>query len=97
MCGRGRPRSQLTASRQTKSSNPARVIRRALLEIIAYVPNCAVVARINRGLRIVLPAHRILRGFAFDQYGFAQGQLPERIFREPRRKALAGKVRRSPK
>src|SRR5262249_11551716 len=67
----------------------------ALREIVADIPDRTVVARIQRGLRVVLPSQRVLRRLSLDQDRLAQREKAGRIGREPSRKALAGKVRRS--
>ena len=83
------------APRNSKRANARRIAARVLLQVIANIPDGAVVVGIDRGLRVVLPAHgRGLRRLAFHEHRFAQRQLAERIAGAPRRKALAREVRR---
>src|SRR5689334_14146525 len=49
------------AAGEAKCTDTARVVRRALLEIITHVPDRAIITRIDRGLRIVFPTYGILR------------------------------------
>src|SRR5437870_4811975 len=81
------------ATRQPERSNPARITRGAFLDVVADVPNRAVVARIDRGLRVVLPTHHGLRVLAFDEHALAERQLTGRVAGEPRGEALARKGR----
>ena len=53
------------ATRQPERPNPARITRSAFLDVVADVPNRAVVGRVDRGLRVVLPTHHGLRVLAF--------------------------------
>ena len=48
------------APRHPKRANPAGIAGLALLDVIADIPDRAIVARINRRLRVILPAHDIL-------------------------------------
>src|SRR6185295_13230720 len=57
-------------------------------------PDGAIVARIDRRLRVVLPAHRVLRRFTFDHHGLVKGHHTGRVAREPAGQALARKIRR---
>src|SRR5262249_52510778 len=80
--------------RQTKGTDTRRIVRCTFLQVITHVPNGAVVARIDRGLSIVLPAVRVrLRRFAFHQDRLTYRQLAKWIVRESAREALARKVR----
>src|SRR5262245_43382896 len=45
-------------SRHPERTNADRVARRLLLEIVPDIPDGAVVARVDGGLRIILPAER---------------------------------------
>src|SRR5215468_5287266 len=63
------------ATRQPKGADAARVAGRGFLDVIAGVPDRAVVAWINRGLRVILPAHCILCSLAFGQNSLCQRQL----------------------
>src|SRR5256884_10014225 len=80
-----------------KRADAACIARSIFLQIVADVPDRAVVARIHRGLGVVLPTYDILRSFAFDQQGLAQCQLAQWIIGQPRRETLTGKVRRTSK
>src|SRR5262245_25584360 len=75
--------------RQPERSDAARVARRILLEVVTDVPDRTVVARVDRRLRIILPPHHALRGFAFDQHRFAKRQLPRRVAGESAGESLA--------
>src|SRR5215831_20232558 len=81
--------------RKTKRADARRVARRALLQVITDVPDRAVVRRVDRGLRVILPAQRTgLRRFSRGQHGLAQGKASARIVGETRREALAGEFSR---
>src|SRR5262249_49323843 len=84
-----------SASRQLERSDARRVGRRALLHVVADVPDRAVVRWIDGGLRVVLPAHRGLRRLAVDQHRLVERQLTGRIGRQPRRDALTREARRA--
>src|SRR5262249_43404014 len=86
---------RLPAAGQTERADPARIGIGALLQIIADVPNCAVVARVDGGLRVVLPPQRVLRALAFGEYRLAERQQARWIVRQSPREALPGKVRRA--
>src|SRR5262245_21023450 len=86
-----------TTTGQTKRADLARIAGRVFLEVIADVPDCAVVARINRRLCVVLPAHSVLRRCAFSQHSLAQGQQAERVTSPASSETLSGKVRRPTK
>src|SRR5262245_27096944 len=71
----------LFAARQPKRSDPARVRRRSLLEIIPDVPDGAIVHRIDRRLGVILPPQVApfgrrpdLRCLAFDENGLGERQ-----------------------
>src|SRR5262245_37386387 len=81
------------AARKAEGADAGRVAASVLLDVVADVPDRAVVARVDGGLRVVLPAHQALRRFALDQHGLAQRQHPLRIVRETGREALAGEGR----
>src|SRR5690349_15375910 len=88
-----RVRRSSRTPRHPERPDPRRVARRILLQVIADIPDRAIVARVNGGLGVVLPAQGIgLRGFAFGENRLAKRQLAGRIIREPAGEALAGKV-----
>ena len=61
------------AARHAERPDARRVVHRALLQVIAHVPDRAVVARVHRSLRVVLPAQRAeLRGLALDEHRLTQ-------------------------
>src|SRR5688572_5827453 len=71
------------AAGHTKSTDAARVVRRVFLHVVADVPDRAVVARVDGGLRVVLPPQRIrLRCLAFHEDRLVQGESPLRVVRE---------------
>src|SRR5436190_23142444 len=68
--------------------------RRVLLEVIAHVPDRAVVSGIDRGLRVILPAHRVDLGrLPACERRFTQGELAERIIGQTARESLTGERR----
>src|SRR5688572_2862347 len=82
------------AAGHAKRTDAARVVRRVLLHVVADVPDRAVVARVDRRLRVVLPPQRIrLRCFAFHEDRLVQGESPLRVVRQAAGEALAGEVR----
>jgi tricorn protease len=81
--------------RHSKATDTRRIVRGPLLEVVTDVPDRAVVARVDRGLRIIHPPQRVrLCGLSFDENHLVQRQDAQRIVREPPREALAGEVRR---
>src|SRR5262245_2108852 len=81
------------AARQPECADLARVVGRVLLDVIPDVPDGAVVGRIHRGRRVVLPTHRGLNSLAFDQDRFLQRHLSWWIVGEPCCEALTGELR----
>src|SRR5262249_36180585 len=80
----------------------ARVARAVLLDVVADVPDRAVVNGIDSGLRVVLPSLTAGAGtiaafsaFAGNEDGFLERQLSLRIIWLPSRESLARKRRRS--
>src|SRR3972149_9146152 len=93
----GRPpaSARARAAGQPERADPRRVGSRARLYVVPDVPDRAVVARIDRRLRVVLPAHRRLRRLSFDEDRFLQRQLSLRIGCKPPGKPLPWKVARA--
>jgi predicted metalloprotease with PDZ domain len=70
---RGAVRSSSGAARKPKRADARRVGLRPLLEVVAHVPDRAVVAGVDRGLGVVFPAQGVgLRARAVHQHGLAQ-------------------------
>lgn len=83
------------ASRQAICTYALRVVFFALLEVVANVPESAVVGRIDVERCVVFPAQRIrLRRLALRKDGFVKRHLSFRIACESRGKALAGEAGR---
>src|SRR5207253_1909697 len=80
------------AARQAEGANLRRIRLDAFLQIIAHVPDRAVVVRVHGGLCIVLPSHRVLRALSFDEDRFPQSEYAWRIGGEPAGESLARKV-----
>src|ERR1035437_10296617 len=84
------------ALREPKAADPRGVGRRALLVVIADVPEGAIVAGVHRERRVVLPAQcACLRCFSIHENRLAKGELAPRVVREPRGETLAGEVGRA--
>ena len=81
------------AAGQAEGADPGRIARGTVLDVVADVPDRAVVTWVHRGLRIILPAHRWLAVFSLCQHGFAQCQTAGRIARKARGETLPGEVR----
>src|SRR5581483_11963364 len=88
--------STLAAARQPERTNACGVSVAAATEVITDVPHRAVVARIDRRLRVVLPPHHVLRRFTFDENRLARREHTGRIASEPGGEALAGEMRTAP-
>src|SRR5215831_4026551 len=83
---RGKPQGLLTftslilclllTSRHAKRADTTGIVSLSFFQIIADVPDCAIIGRVNRRLRVVLPTHNVLRRLTFDQNGFMKSQLP---------------------
>src|SRR5262249_1706463 len=84
-----------SAPGEAERSDSRCVVCLALFDIVADVPDRAVVDGIDRGLRVIFPAHRVLRRLALDQHALAKRQQSRRIVRQPRGKSLARMVRRA--
>src|SRR5262245_40100254 len=90
---RNRDLLSLAAAGKPERADLAGVVWGVLLEVVPHVPDRAVVARIHRGRRVILPAHRGLDALAFDEDRFLQGHLSQWIVGQPRGKALTGELR----
>src|SRR5262245_16643710 len=64
----GRTSTLPAAIRQSERADSRGVARRALPDVIADVPDRAVVGRIDGRLRVVFPAHHVLRILSFDEH-----------------------------
>src|SRR5258706_8743053 len=81
------------AARQPERADARRVVGRALLHVVADIPYGAVVARVDRGLRVILPPQRRhLRRLALDEHGLAHREDAERVAHRTPREALTGEV-----
>src|SRR4051812_13605854 len=80
----------LPAARHSESANPRRERCRPGLQVVADVPDRAVVRRIDRGLSVVLPAQSVLlRRLSLGEYHFAKVQAARRIGRASACESLA--------
>src|SRR5688572_15514990 len=78
-----------TAPRHPERADPRRVAGGSLLQVIADVPDRAVIARVDRRLGVVLPAKRVrLRGLSLDEHRLPKGEVAEGIVRETPGEAL---------
>src|SRR5207245_1931031 len=81
------------ATRQAEGADAGRIVGRAQLQVVAYIPDRAVVGGVHSGLGEVLPAQGVRLGrFAFGQNGFVQRQNTRGIAREPAGETLAREV-----
>src|SRR5438128_7363239 len=83
------------AARKAEGANLRRIRPDAFLQIIAHVPDRAVVVRVHGGLCVVLPTHRVLGVLSFDEDGFSQSEYAWRIACQPAGEPLARKVWRA--
>src|SRR6185437_12141767 len=84
------------AAGQAIRANARGVAWFALLQVVANVPERAIVARVDVQCRIVFPPQAVrLRSFARCHHGFMHSHLSLRISREPSGKALPRKARRA--
>src|SRR5687768_15319918 len=84
----------LAAARHAEGPDARRVVRAAGPDVIAHIPDRAVVRGIDGRLRVVLPAHGVLRRLALDEHRLAERETPGGIVGEAPGEALAREVRR---
>src|SRR5580704_2952373 len=87
------PQSLLgTATRQSPRANACRVAIVARLQVIADIPERAVITRIQRQRRVVLPAQRVrLRGLPIGKNRLVQRHRARLVTRQPRGETLTSK------